>query len=281
MTTVPVAAYRSCVEVALAYALGADTPSGSAAPYTHTLEPLDFAEIAAGEVLPCLHTQIIRDDLNHKMSGGTVNRVALSFPLDGEGTMELELWGLYYAQFADAAPSVDFGALSADVLTLRDASMTIDGGPTAIPDFQGFDFSFTNNLNRKPYGNRNVESKLLDDGFTRKLWWPTENKIGAMQDVTFGFQIGNTSTAQDIAHDWGQIQEFVLECVGGPLATGDEVLRITIHSGVLTGGGADPLTARDDITARYEGGAFYDEVAAADITIEVVNDLATDLITGV
>jgi hypothetical protein len=77
------------------------------------------------------------------------------------------------------------------------------------------------------------------------------------------------------------VQKFVFECTGGPLGTtpaATELLRITIHAGAHTGGGPEALTSREDLTARYEGGSFYDTTAGTDVDIEIVNATATAIV---
>jgi hypothetical protein len=251
---------------------GTDVVTSTVAPYTHTFGVLAFGATQ----LPSVFAQIIRDDLNHKISGGAFNRLSLSFPLDAEGTMEFEIFGLYGAHFGTAAPTATFTE-SADVMMLRDAQCFIDGSMTAVPDLEGFDFSFVNNVNRKFYANRNVVSASLGTPTQlKRLWYPTENKLGAMQDVTFSIQFGNTNVAQEIAHDYSQIEKFQFEIEGAALASGGrEILRITIYNGVLLGGGAEGLTARDDIIARFDAGAFYSNADSADIKVELVNDVVT------
>jgi hypothetical protein len=379
-----VGTYRSVVEKLARKCLGGtDTVTGSGStPIAHNLGVLGFGSTA----LPCIHTQLVRDDLNHKMAGGSINRLSFSFPLDGEGTLEAEVMGTYAAHFASAAPTASFSGLSEDVMMLRDAQayldgttpvaevqtititgtptggtftltyrgqttsaiaynavntavdtalealttigtggVTVTGGPgpatpyvvtfadtmtdpdqliatssltggtnptitvttttpsygTAIQDLQGFDFSFSNNLERKWYAKRNVVTQVLGSpAKTYKLWFPQENKLGAAQDVTYSIQFGNPSAAQELARDYAQVQKLVFEVVGGPLATtpvGAELLRITLYNAVHTGGGGEALAARDDMTARFEGGGFYSEADSADIKFEVVNASVTPI----
>jgi hypothetical protein len=273
--TVPIAAYASILGTALKKTLGGtDVVTGSVAPYTHTFGILGFGATA----LPCVFAQIVRDDLNYKMSGGAFNRLSLSFPLDSEGTMEFEIWGLYHDSFdPTGAPSASYSGISDDVMMLRDATCYIDGSMTAIPDLEGFDLTFVNNLNPKFYAGRNVVTKSLGTPTqTKRLWFPTENKVGASQDVTFGLQFGNANATQEIAHDYAQIQKFVFEVEGATLGSGGrELLRITIYNGAWTGGGTEALTARDDITARFDGIAGYSTADSADIKVELVNDQDT------
>lgn len=380
--TVPVAAYRSVVEKIARKTLGggAYTPTGTApAPITHRLPIAGFGASS----LPTLYSQLVRDNLNEKMSGGAVQRMALSFPLDGEGTMEFELHGLYSKHYASAPPTAVFSGLSEDVLMLRDARVylnsgsavnevqrvAITGAPTGgsftltfrgqttaaiafnalaaavqsalealttigtgnvavvgtgpydvtfqgalagtdvpmmtadetgltggtdanvavtavtaalagqVLDLQGFDFTWVNNITRRHYADRNVITQNLGSpAKTYKLWWPQENRIGASQDVTYGIQFGDIDPAQELAADFSQIQKIVFEVAGGPLGTTpvvSELLRITIAQGVHTGGGPEALSARDDLTARYEGGAFYSDADGFDVRFEVVNASAT------
>lgn len=277
--TVPVPAYLSVVKKGLRKTLGAaDTvtgiPVGTPTHYNHSLGVLGPGSVQ----LPAVHAQMVRDDLNHKMSGSAFQRGSFTFPLDGEGTCEFELWGLYAAHFGTAPPTVSFTGLSDEPLMLRDAQVFIDGAAQAIPDLQGFEFSFTNNLQRKPYAKRNIVTQTIGTpAKTRKLWFPAENKVGSAQDVTYAINLGNTNTTQELAHQYGQIQKFVFECSGAPIPSTavNEMLRVTIYAGEHTGGGAEALSARDDITSRFEGSAFYSEADGADILVEVLDGVAT------
>ncbi len=273
--TVPVRAYLSVIAKGLRKTLGGtDVVTGAMSPYNHALGVLG---LGAG-ALPTVSAQLVRDDLNHKLSGCAFNRASLTFPLDGEGTAEFELWGLYHAHFATAPPSATFTGMSDDVLMLRDAEVFIDGSGTAIQDLTNFAFSFTNNLTRKWYAKRNVVTQTLGTpAQTRKLWFPEENKLGAAQDVTYTIGLGNVNAAQELAEEYGQIQKFVFDVAGGPITGGTELLRITIYGGAHSGGGAEALSARDDITASFDGGAFYSTTDAADILVEVVNGSNTVL----
>jgi hypothetical protein len=276
--TVPVPAYLSVVKKALRKALGGTeaAPAGSAmVGYTHTLPVLGFGST----YLPAVYAQMVRDDLNHKISGGVFNRASLSFPMDGEGTCEYEIRGLYHKHDAAAPPSAVFTGLSTDPLYLRDAQMFIDGAMTAIPDLQGFNFSFTNNVTAKPYAKQNVVTQSIGTpALTRKLWFPQEYKLSAAQDVTYSFNLGNVNVAQELARDYGQVQKFVFEAYGPPITgtspAANEMLRITIYGGENTGGGAEALTARDDITSSFEGNAFYSDADSADIKVEILDGVA-------
>lgn len=275
--TIPVPAYRTVLEKQAKKALGGtDTMTGTPpASISHSIASLDYPAPA----LPAVHAQLVRDALNHKMSGAVFNRIAWTFPLDGEGTTEAELVGLYLKHDPAAAPTAAFAGLPDDVMMLRDAQMFIDGSMTAIPDLEGFEFTYVNNVNPHWSAKRNVVSQSLGTPTqVKKNWYPQENRIGAAQDVTYAINFGGLSAVQELAHDFSQVQKFVFEVLGAPLATtppATELLRVTIYAGVHTGGGAEALTARDDITSRYEGGAFYSTADADDVKIEIVNNLNT------
>ena len=263
-TTFTSGAYREIVEKALYKTMGVVNTTG-VGPYTHEITSLQFGSVN----LPAMHLQLVRDDLNQKMGGCTINRTTLNFPLDGEGTVECEVYGKWLKEFATAAPTLSFTGLSDDILMLRDAQMVIDGAMDPVPDLTGFSFSYTNNLQRKWYAGRNIEERTLNSQ-VKKLWWPTENKAQAAPEITFGLEFGNTVIDQEVANMFAQVQELVFTCAG----TGTDELVITIHGGVFLGGGAESLSAREDITAPFEGGVFWDTAAAGDVTIEVTGDVA-------
>lgn len=384
--TVPVPAYRSVIEKEVKKTLGgADTvsPGSGTDPQTHSVASLDYP-ISSG--LPPVHAQLVRDDLNHKMSGAVFNRFSWTFPLDGEGTTEVELLGLYHASFGTAAPTASFTGLSEDVMMLRDAQvytitgvtneiqkLKITGVPTggkfklefdgqktaeikynataaevqtallqlsnldsgdvvategplpstavtltfgghyagrnvpalkviepeltggtspkaeietttpgtseAIPDLQGFELTYNNNAQAKFYARRNIVTQTIGTpAAVKKLWFPHENKVSAAQDVTYAINMGNVSATEELAMDFSRVTKFVFEVYGATLATtpaSTELLRVTVFAGVATGGGADALSARDDITSRFEGSAFYSATDSDDIKIEIVNATST------
>lgn len=275
--TVPLAAYGNLVAKALRKAMGGtDSVTGTPpASVTHTWPALGFGSTA----LPAVHAQLVRDDENLKVAGCSFNRVSLDFPLDGEGTAEINLWGLYHKHDVAAAPSTSFTGLSPNPMMLRDAQVFIDGSGTSIPDLQGFRFSWDNQLRREWFAKKNVVTQSLGTPVTTyKRWFPTENRLGSAQEVRWGFNLSTVNTTQQLAHDYAQAQKFVFEVVADPLGTtppANELLRITIYNSVLMDGGPEALSARDDINSSYEAGAFYDETAAKDVLVEYVNASVT------
>ena len=282
--TVPFMAYPLLVAKFLKKTMGGvDTVSGStAAGYLHTIASITGLGVTG---LPAFHGQIVRDDLNHKVAGASSNRLALAFPLDGEGTVELEAWGKWHKNDPAPAPTPSFTGLGDDVLMLRDAKVYVDGSTTSITDLTTFEITWVNNLARHFYGGRNIETRVAlgtnisspanDLRRTRKTWYPSENRVGAAQDVTFALGFGSVNGAQELAFDFSQLEQFVFECTGGPIAGTSvagasvyETLRFTIMNGQWTGGGPDGLSARDDITSRYEGTAFYSDALTTDVKVE-------------
>lgn len=279
--TVPVNAYRAATEKALRKTLGGtDSVTGTASPYTHTLAVLGFGVTA----LPSVVVQLVRDDLNTKMSGGAFNRITMSLPFDAEGTVESEIGGLYAGNYPRATPTATYTGMTEKetVFMLRDAQAFIDGSGTAIPDLTGYEFTFVNNVNPKWYARRNIDSRVIGAGgnqLTRRLWFPEENKIGASQDVTFGFSLGNVNVAQELAQAFGQIQKFVVEGFGDPIAStsATETIRWTLYGTEVVGGGADAISSRGDLTSNFQGGVFYSTADGADIKVEIVNGTVTPI----
>lgn len=274
--TVQVPAYRQVLEKTAKKTLGGtDTLTGAApASITHTFAVLGFGSTP----LPAVNATLVRDDLYQKMSGSVFQRWQANFPLDGEGTVEVELHGLYLANFVTAPPSAAI-TVSEDVMMLRDAQVFIDGSGTAVVDLQGFSFQFNNNTAPKHYAKRNVVTQTIGTpAVARKLWWPAERKLAAAQDVTGTINLGNVNAAQELASEYGQIQKFVFEVTGAQLGTtppAAELFRFTAFGAAHTTGGAEALTARDDITSSFEFFAGFSSADNADIKVEVVNNLAT------
>jgi hypothetical protein len=257
---------------------GTDTVSGSAATgYTHTIAELGFGTTQ----LPTMHAAMVRDDIYHKMSGGYVNRVSLSFPLDGEGTLEAEIQGLYYSNYATAPPAATYTDVD-NVLMLRDAYMYIDAQATPIPDLIGVDLTFNNNIDRKWYSNHNVvnQASLGASPLMRKLWFPSQYKLGAQLDISGTITFGNVNTAQEIALDFAQIQKLQFTVVGGPIAgsTGPvyESIQITINASELTADSQGPaaLAARGDITYAVNFGGFYSVYDGFDTQFQALNGVS-------
>lgn len=281
--TIPLSAYRKAIEK-LAYLAMGDvntTGGGGATPYTHTITTIGYPDVS----LPAINMQMVRDTVNIKMAGSTLNRITLDFPLDGEGTIEFEAFGKFHDEFTAASPTPSFTGFGAEVdtLMLRDARFYIDGSVTQVQDLQGFNFAFVNNLIRKWYAGRNISSKTLGTVGSfgtqrRKLWFPAENKAQAAPDITYSVTFGNTNAAQEVAMWYAQIQKFEFDIVGLPLtgaySATDEKVTIIIYNSVNTGGGSGALTAREDITSSFDGGVFFSEADSKDIEIVVTSDTA-------
>lgn len=279
--SIPVPAYRSVFEKLMRKCLGGtDVVTGSTtAGYTHSFSELSFGSTQ----LPTLNCQLVRDDLNHKMSGGYVNSVSAAFPLDGEGTLTADIQGLYYSNYTSAVPSAVYTDVD-NVLMLRDASVFIDGAAVAIPDLIGVDLAFHNNIDRKWYANHNVVANTLGASpLMRKLWFPSQYKLGAQLDISGTITFGNVNTAQDLILDFGQIEKLVFNVVGGPIAgtTGpvNESVQITINAAQLSADSqaAAELQARGDITYAVNFGGFYSPYDGFDVQFQALNGLSAPL----
>jgi len=292
MQTIPTPAYRSVIEKALKLTMGSEaavvgtsTTSGTVttvgAPYTHILTALGFG---GATPLPTIITQLVNDDINRKMTGSVVERAAFNFPLDAEGTVELELHGLYAKQepASLASPTPVFTDLSLEPYLLRDAKVFFDGGASAALAITAFTFTWVNNIDfsNRHYAGHNIESKTIGaPPVVRKLWFPHEHKLGAAQDVTYGLNFSNANELQELAHEYGQLQKIVVELGGPPIpgASANELIRFTMFATEHTGGGVEALTARGDVQSSYQGGAYYSDADASDVKVEVVNGSATPI----
>ena len=128
--TFTVPCYRTVAAKLLKKAFGkADSRAGTPpASIIHTLEPLEFGE---SPYATPMHVQLIRDALNHKMSGGQVQSLTFNFPIGGEATIDVEVHGLYLQEDRGEQPVVAFTGLSSDPFALRDGKLLISAGSTA------------------------------------------------------------------------------------------------------------------------------------------------------
>jgi hypothetical protein len=278
--TLPLPCYMRIAERALANVLGGvDTVTGSG-PYNHDIASLGFGETK----LPALHTAMVRDDEYIRMSGSVIESAQFSFDIGGEGSISVEFWGLFYDYFDDAPPTATYVGLeqTVPVLMLRDAKIYVDGDVEPLDDVIGFDFGWKNNITADDRHNsgQNVQTDVDDDGNLSKLWHPAVSEVRADPDITYALRLRNPSVAQAQKHRWSRAQAFVVEIDGAPLADpldGNELLRFTIRKGVHTAKNVGDLQKSGRISAEYTGMAYYDEIAADDVKVEIVSDRATAL----
>lgn len=277
--TFPMSTYPKAAEKLTYKLLGDNTTTGGGAPtpYTHTMKAIGYPNVA----LPALHAQMVRDDLNIKMSGATINRITYDFPLDGEGTMEVEAWGKFFNEFATASPSPSYPGMgaTADTLMLRDAVMVIDGESNPVNDLQGFSLTFSNELVRKWYAGRNVVTRIIGSPTSsKKLWFPAENKAQAAPEISFSMTFGNTRDAQETYLWYAVAQKIEVTVTGLPLGgayTGNEAMKFILYCGTETGGGASDLSAREDTTSTYDGGVYFSETDTKDLEIVFTSSTAS------
>lgn len=269
-------AYRFAVEQVLKAAMGAEgTIGGTVAPFTHPLSPVAFG----GGAQPSYMAQVIRDGINHKLSGVVIERATVNFPADGEGTVAVEAHALY-AQQPAASVAMPTGVIpepTALPYVIRDAAVVFDGGATSVIGINRFQFDYQN---RSTY-ERQVAGHCVDvlsvgtPPVQRKLWFPTYNKISGRHLVGVEVDFIDTQEAQEIAHHWGQVQKIVVT-VADPLV-GTNLIRFTLYATELNGGGVGPLAATGDLTNAFTGNAYYSSGDGSDVLVEILNQTNTPI----
>ena len=113
LVTATLPAYRSIAAKVLKCAMGVEGAIVGAAPgpYTHPLTALGYG---SSQFLPTLNLQVIRDALNHKATGCAVESATLTFPIGGEGTLEITANALYMQQVPASVPTSGHRARSRD-----------------------------------------------------------------------------------------------------------------------------------------------------------------------
>jgi hypothetical protein len=269
-------AYQYIVEKFLKYAMGSEgTIVGSVAPYTHPLSPIGYGST----IQPSFLMQLIRDNINHKMSGVALESVNLTFAPAAAGTISVVGHPLYVHQELSsvAQPTGVLTQPAAEPMLIRDAVVVFDGGATSAVGVSEFTFGYANNgkYDRQVSG-RCIDTKTVGTpSLLRKLHFPAYHKISGRQAVTFGLNYLDVQEAQEIAAQWGQIQKIVVT-VADPNST-TNLIRFTMYATELNGGGVDALQATGDQTAAFTGSAHYSASDGTDILVESVNSLATPI----
>lgn len=257
---------------------GAPANTGTApAAISSVVEP-----IQSGNLIP-LNFWLLREEQLDRVSGAVVNEISAEFPVDGEGTVQVSMDGLYH----EPTPTSEYGALPTpntvaydDVYSLRDikAFLGPDEGEQ-IDCLSGFSFAVSNAL----YGDarsrfcagKNIRTTPVD-GVTRKLWYPERHKIGP-QRITGRLDFGSTRPDVETLRILRHTQKLEVELAAGPLGTtpeADEMLRLTFHNQAPTGGGADALQRDGDQFSSYEFEAYIDPATGKDLTAEFVGTTA-------
>lgn len=268
-------AYPNLLKRLTRRALGsAETKTGTPpAAITHKFAPIDYGS----DVLPGLHATVVRDGVMHKVAGCTVNRLALDLPLDGDGTFEAELWGLYQVPSSGAGPAVSQVAVGDEVFMLRDLKAYFGATPVQLENVSGFTWEFVNNLSDDAEDNyaagRNVVTSTYN-GVKRRVWFPYRHALRAAQGVSGSITFSEPDYAQEVQHDLLIADKLVAEITAGDLATtpaAKETMRITMYNRVLTEGGLGALSKSDRIDTEYTFGAFFSETDQKDVEVEFLD----------
>lgn len=278
-------AYPRLAEKLIWYAMGSpDIVTGSApAARTHKATPMGYA---ASGLLPALFAQIIRDDQIDKLSGLWVNSVTVNFSLDGHGTIETELWGLYHvASTGGSIPVLTRNVRDLKTLKLRDLRAYFGGSPVVVPGVTGFSFTFSNNIvddsDARFAAGQSIDQSTDSGGVLRRLWYPSQNFLGGSQSISGEINFSTVKQAEDVKHDLAQAEQLVAEVEGGLLATtpvAKELMRFTVINAVRTGGGADALQKEGLQKSSYQYSGFIGSTGT-DVFVESVNDQTAQITT--
>jgi hypothetical protein len=279
---------RKIVPKAFSGAIGA--PVGVApASISSTTGPLATGDLKA------LIAWLVREDQLDRLTGCVVSEFELAFTIDDEGTISATMPGLYHqvddtdaaedpnGHAAAALPVPDYETSAdddADTFMLRDAAAFGGSGLVEFVNFAGFSVTFNNGLideSRSRFRpNHNILRVVDDEGDTHKVWFPARHKPGA-QLVTGHIDFSDVDAAQENKRIIRQAEKLVFEVAAGPLGTvpdADEMLRLTIHKKVFTGGGADPIQREGDQVAGFDFAGYVDPSTGKDIEATFVGTAA-------
>lgn len=262
-------------KLALMITGGTDVPTGTApAAITHTLEPVGFGPSG----LVAAHLALYRDGLYEKIAGCQLGSLTLTFPNDNDATFEGTLLGLYRSASGDDYPSIPgFDDVDDDwVLVLRDAKVFLDGSASPVTGLRSFALTIDNQFRDPDFdAGQNVEEQV-ENSVPHRIWWPSRRRLSTAQAVTGSVEFSDVRVAEDRRLDLQHAQKIVFECATG-VALGttpeaNEMIRITLHKTVYTGGGVGEATREDDIQTQFDYGAFIDPANGnRDVTFEFVD----------
>lgn len=278
-------AYPRLLETLIWYAMGsADIVTGSApAARTHKATPMGYS---GSGLLPALFAEIIRDNQIDRLAGGWVNSVTVTFNLDGHGTVEAEIWGLYHVSGSGGSiPVLTRNVRDIKTLKLRDLRAYFGGSPVVVPGVTGFSFTFNNNIvddsDARFAAGQSIDQLTDANGVLRRVWYPDQHFLGGSQTISGEINFSTVQQAEDVKHDLAQAEQLVAEVEGGLLATTPvvkEMLRFTILNAVRTGGGPEALQKEGLQKASYQYGGFIGSTGT-DVFVESVNDQTAQITT--
>ena len=236
-----------------------------------------------GQVPRAVTGKLVREGQQDDFIGAAVDTVELNFPVDQEGDMTVALKPLYTRPLATASSAVPSYTGFDNVYLLRDLVVTKGATPVTIPCVAGFGMTFDNGLIsefRSRYcAGACVESRVSAiDSVTRKLWWPSQNKLGRAR-FTGRIDFGSPQPTWELERLFAEGDKLVATFTGGanvPATTpvSNEVMRVTIYSRVITDGGAEPLQSfEQDQVSSYQFGGYLDS-SNKDVEVEFVGQAA-------
>jgi hypothetical protein len=282
--TIDAFAYQRLVELLFWYALGnADVVTGSApAAITHKATPMGYA---GSGLLPGLVTEVIRDNQIDRMSGGWVNTVTVTFGLDGHGTVQSEIWGLYHNSVSGGSvPVLTRNTRDVKTLKLRDLRAFFNGSPVIVPGVTSFSLTYNNNIvddsESKWAAGQSVDQVTDGNGVLRRIWYPSQHFLGGSQTITGNIGFSSVQQAEDVKYELAQAEQLVVEVEGGLMATtpaAKEMMRFTVLNAVRSGGGADALAKEGLQKAAYD---FMGGIGSTgtDLIVESVSNIATPIV---
>ena len=235
-----------------------------------------------GQVPRALTGKLVREGQQDDFIGAAVDTVEMNFPVDQEGDMTVAMKPLYTRPLVTASSATPSYTGMDDVFLLRDLVVTKGATPVTIPCVAGFGLTLDNGLIdefRSRYcAGANIESRTSAiDSVTRKLWWPTRNKLGRAR-ITGRIDFGDPQPTWELERLFQEGDKLVATFTGGAAGTtppSSELMRVTIYRRVITGGGAEPLQSfEQDQVSSYQFGAYLDPSSGKDVEIEFVQGAA-------
>lgn len=275
-------AYPKIINKLWAKVLGGAITSEGAGPkaITSKVSPLQTGS------LPALVGWLLREEQLDRVTGAIISELAMSLPIEGDGTWTATLPSLFHDAQSPTEPKDPNGSASEafgtptyvseeDSYKLRDCIAKRGAGETEIPLLAGVDIVFNNGMIEDMVSrfrpNHNIESKTVDE-VLHKLWYPNKHKIGAQQ-VTGKITLSGIEAEAEAKHLLTHAEKLIIEVAAGPAGTtppANQMIRMILSKHVLTGGGAEPLVREGDQRASFDFTAYLDEATNTDVETQMV-----------
>lgn len=276
-------AFARLVRNLLPKAMGGPITSAGVAPAA-IQSTLQMAQ--SGASLPAIVSTLVREGQTDRLTGTWLNSLEFNFPVDAEGTVSVEGWGLYHEvdDTTSVAGDLPAGATVTggyhDAFLLRDITAYQGAGAgVQIDCLAGFGFTINNNLiddfQSRFCAGKNVWEHTLD-GVLHRLWYPNVNKLGP-QTITGRLDFGDVRPDRELRRILMHTEKLVVELAGSPLGStpaADEMLRLVFYNQGPTDGGADALQREGDQRSSYTFTAYLDDVTGKDLEAVLVGSAA-------